>query len=256
MSDMSPVFYNSICKSFKISPKAQFCEWHLNKAFKEKTMRLQPKFHIEIYDKFMTLKNIIDVDIFMQELETFRNYLNSFSNKNMFEYFNTWYYSKEKYMKWALPFSLFSRCNTNCFCEANFLVFKKVFLGSKKNNRLDLVYSWIVKFNEAFEAKLKKREINYHLSSLSYRETISRKNHALMIELVKNKEILFGRFKDNFVIEVDVLENMTHLRQEEASEIKQSKKNENKNILGLRKRQINVGNLEKIKTYKYLRKVI
>ena len=88
MSDMDPVYPNSINNTWRKEAKILYCEWHQNKAIRRKYKLHIPKDTHDVIKKYIKLKNIPNEEEFLLEKELFIKYIFGLNKKILPLFYN------------------------------------------------------------------------------------------------------------------------------------------------------------------------
>lgn len=194
MSDMARTYFNIWSKTVNSSVEWYYCNYHLKTAV---TNNIDQRIHDkklnqEIKDKFEKLNTLSTKKEFKKQYARFLQ-LSENSSPSFFKYFVKTYGNCVD--RWALYQRVSIEVNANNFCESFHGSFKKEFLDSRSNHRLD---SLLIALN-AYDLKI---HLHFYLSTrsmnkeyLGYREITALKKHELAKTLDSKK---FKQRKDVF----------------------------------------------------------
>jgi hypothetical protein len=146
MSDLAPQYYNAFTTCFSQRPSWLYCLWHFKRAA-QKNLLLKIKdeeIRVTVREKFNIMVLTAEREDFKRRYREFEIY----TKENCVEFHNYFvkYHGKVK-ERWSLVDRKDSFVNTNMFQESTFKLFKTTYLKRIKRNRLDWLFTKLLKFD-------------------------------------------------------------------------------------------------------------
>ncbi|KAK3923510.1 PKS-NRPS hybrid synthetase [Frankliniella fusca] len=192
MSDMANEFYNAWREVFGESEKVFYCIWHVDRRWRKKTKEKVKDLgkQAEVYRALVTLRNILDVELFEIAAEGMKNMLKEDRDTEPFLDYLTKYISCKE--KWAFCYGGGLGLNTNMFMESMFKKLKYSYMKGKKLRRIDECMNILLRWTRDVDFERMTRLCK---GNNSYRQGLINKSHKLSSE-VKKEEII--EKEDNF----------------------------------------------------------
>ncbi|XP_035827046.1 uncharacterized protein LOC118478158 [Aplysia californica] len=146
MSDLANNFYNAWCQVFPKPKKRLYCDWHLDKAWRQKAQEIikDHEFAEKIYQHIKALQQLRDESEFRKSLQGFLAYIKP-RCPTFHTYFDNTYVSEGKISQWAHCFRIDSPTNTNMHAESFHRVLKTNYFNRKQNRRVDNLLAVLLK---------------------------------------------------------------------------------------------------------------